>query len=95
MSIVHRPTSTTSRRISQSCPILWHDDLRPAPIGEETQVQVIVMAVRDEDDIDVDVFEEVRHGVAVRWSRPSRSSSSGSVRNATPSVSTRTVECPR
>jgi hypothetical protein len=44
----------------------WHDDLRPAAdAAKRRQVQVIVMAVRDEDDIDVDVFEEVRHGVAV------------------------------
>src|SRR2546423_2857149 len=44
----------------------WHDDLRPAADApKRRQVQVIVMAVRDEDDIDVDVFEEVRHGVAV------------------------------
>ena len=51
----------------------WHDEpWAPAKPPEGRQVQVIVMRVRDEDNVHIDLLDEVRHvrGVAVEEAQP-------------------------
>jgi len=44
----------------------WHQNLGPsADAAKRRQVKMVVVAVRDQHDVDVDVLEKVRHGVAV------------------------------
>ena len=67
---LHDVVSGPAHHLSKS---LRHDDAWPAakpPQGRE--VQVIVMRVGDQDDVDIDVLDEVGHGLrmAVEQAQP-------------------------
>jgi hypothetical protein len=48
----------------------WHHDSRPpSEAANRGEMQVIVVSMRDEDDVDLDVVEEMRDGVGVAVER--------------------------
>jgi hypothetical protein len=65
---LHNVTARPAQKLAEA---FRHDDFRPSPkASQRRQMQMVVMPVRDQDGVYLDVVEEMRHAVAVTMEKP-------------------------